>query len=335
MSITQAIFPGLAPDQTYNRLLTPVRSPKWNWKETMTWNNKRQQAVNGRVVVVKYWPNPLWKWEYTYGYVKDRTFEGNPFYTPLPVPATDFEILKGFYAGTQGGGNEFAYQTPDTLRGGSLEAVQVQPGPTSNSAILSILATGLIVPSQLKLSDTFYATGFTSTATFLNSKNLTVLQIYLQSPGASFFNILVSGSFTYSGGIVGGQTASLVGGQPLAAADANFNVELINTIGSYPSTLVGAPLMNLVTESVQLIDTSTLVVYDGVGGTPSFTLNQPSTVAPYTGYVMTFASAPTVPIRAAFQQYYLCRFSEDTQDYENFMSTVWLAKSVKFDQVRI
>src|ERR1035441_1338380 len=94
MSISLPIFPGLAPGQSYVAPWQPIRAPKWNYKETMTWNNKKQQAVNGRVYVTKYWPNPLWQWEWTYGYIKDNPNDSNPFYL-YPIPATDFEVLKG------------------------------------------------------------------------------------------------------------------------------------------------------------------------------------------------------------------------------------------------
>jgi hypothetical protein len=40
------------------------------------------------------------------------------------------------------------------------------------------------------------------------------------------------------------------------------------------------------------------------------------------------------PIIASYSYYYPCRFSEDTQDYENFMTMLHLCSSVKFDQQR-
>jgi hypothetical protein len=323
MSIPYAIFPGLEPTQSFNALPLPVRSPTWNWKQTAKWSNKRQTATNGRTVVIKYWPNPLWSWEYTYGYIKDNPADSNPFYS-VPIPATDFEILKGFYCGMAGGGNEFAYQPPDAIRGGSFGITSAQ-APVSGEAIVGVSSLG--TPGQIRLGDSWHISGLSS-ATYLNGENGTVTAIN-QAQLLVTLAITTGGTHAFTA-----DSGTAIGGQPLLAADSNNNSELVNTIGSYPTTISATPTVQLVTESVQLIDTGTLTVYAN-GTSVGYSLNQPDTVPNYQGYVMTFGSAPATPIIAQFTYYYLCRFSQDTQEYENFLSMLWMAKSVKFDQMRV
>jgi hypothetical protein len=323
MSIPYSIFPGLQPTQSFTAPVLPVRSPMWTWKQTAKWSNKRQTATNGRTVVIKYWVNPLWSWEFTYGYIKDNPADSNPYYT-VPIPSTDFEILKAFYNGMAGGGDEWAYQPPDSVRGGSFTITSAQ-APVSGEAIVGISNLGL--PGQIRLGDGWHISGL-STATYLNGENGTVTAI---NRAANLVTLAISTGGTHA---LVSDSGTAVGGQPLLAADANNNVELTNTIGSYPTTISATPTTTLVGESVQLIDTSTLTVYAN-GSSVSYTLNQPDTIPPYQGYVMSFSSAPATPITATFTYYYLCRFAQDMQEWENFLTMLWAAKSVKFDQMRI
>jgi len=39
-------------------------------------------------------------------------------------------------------------------------------------------------------------------------------------------------------------------------------------------------------------------------------------------------------ITASFDYAFVCRFLEDSQDFENFMQNLWAAKSVKFRSTR-
>jgi hypothetical protein len=327
MSITYPIFPGLAPAQSYVLPKLPIRSPKWNFKETAKWNNERQQAVNGRLIVIKYWNNPLWSWEWAYGYVKDRPTDSNPFYT-VPIPATDFEVLKGFFNGMQAGGNEFAYQPPDSVRGGNFTITAVQ-APVNGVAILTSSTPQFF--TQIRLGDNAACFGF-SVATWLNGKVGTVIAF---NQSAATITLAVTTGGTHA---LVSDTGTAKCGQSLSAPDANGNVEIVQTVGSYPNTISSSPVTTLVTESVQLMDTSLLTIFDATGTSLSshFTLANPNTVSPYAGYVAQFGSySPTLPISAGMTYYYLSRFSEDTQEYENFMSQLWLCSSVKFEQERI
>jgi hypothetical protein len=119
--------------------------------------------------------------------------------------------------------------------------------------------------------------------------------------------------------------------QALTNPDANNNVELVHQIGGYPYN--GS--MVQVTEAVQVIDNASLIVYANGTPTGAYSLQAANSISPYQGIVLHFTGTPATPITATFNYYYLCRYSEDTQDYENFMAMLWGCSSVKIEQVRI
>jgi hypothetical protein len=65
-------------------------------------------------------------------------------------------------------------------------------------------------------------------------------------------------------------------------------------------------------------------------------VNQPSGWDLSTPNSLVFASAPGsgVPIAATFAYAFQCRFDSDDQDFEEFMSNLWQADSIKFKSVR-
>lgn len=324
MSISFPIFPTLAPGQSYTVPGEPLRGPGWSIKKTPTWSNERQQTTSGRTLVVKYWVNPLWKWEFTYEVMFDNPNFSNGFYT-TPFPATDFEIMQGFFCGMEGQGNEFAYQPPDSVRGGSFTITSVFVG-TVNVAVLGINPS--VPVTRLRLGDSLHITGL-SVVTGLNTENGTVIGIDPVNSKITLSITIATHAFTADSG-------TAVGGQPLSALDASGNVEIVNTIGAYPNTLVASPVINSVVESVQLVDTSTIIIYgNGTNVTGSATFAAADSIAPYQGVVAQFGlTSVATPITASFSYYYLCRFSEDTQEFENFMAMLWKA-TVKIDQVRM
>src|SRR5208282_264164 len=324
MSIAYPIFPTLAPGQSFVVPNQPLRGPGWSIKKTPTWSNQRQTTTSGRTLVVKYWTNPLWKWEFTYEVILDNPNNANSFYT-TPFPATDFEILQGFYCGMEGMGNEFAYQPPDSVRGGSFTITSVVVSP-ANVATLGINPS--VPVTRLRLGDNLYISGL-SVVTALNTENGTVIGI---NPVTNSVTLSIT-STTHASTADSG---TAVGGQPLSLPDGNGNIEMVNTIGSYPNTLIAAPVVDTAVESVQLPDTSTIIIYsNGSNVTGSCTFAAADSISPYQGVVAQFgATSLTAPISASFSYYYLCRFSEDSQEFENFMAMLWKA-TVKIDQVRI
>ncbi len=81
-------------------------------------------------------------------------------------------------------------------------------------------------------------------------------------------------------------------------------------------------------EPVGNIETVTRVSVGGVDTATGWAIAAPNTLA--------FAAAPALgkTVTADFSFSYLCRFGEDKHAYEEFMSSFWSNKSVKFQTVR-
>ena len=82
-------------------------------------------------------------------------------------------------------------------------------------------------------------------------------------------------------------------------------------------------------EPASWVKSLTAVYLDGtVQNSGSYTLSQPNT--------LTFASAPGsgVEITADFSYAFQCRFTSDTNDFEQFMSGLWSVSSLKFRSVK-
>lgn len=80
-------------------------------------------------------------------------------------------------------------------------------------------------------------------------------------------------------------------------------------------------------EPVSYVTSVAKVTINGVA-TTAYSLAAPNTIA--------FATAPAsgASIAASFAYAFQCRFLDDQAEFENFMSGLWRAKSLKFRQVR-
>ena len=331
MSVGYPIFPGFKPGKTYTVPPAPVRSPTWSFKESYKFQNFLQQAVSGRTTVTKYWSNPLRLFEWKYGYIKDNPIDHNSFF-PAAIPSTDFDMLKGFFIGMQGMGNEFAYTPPGYQSGGTWPVTAV----SVTGSLVTFTATGAGTALASKINYPVLALHTAISA--LNNQ-------YMYVVSTSGANTVVC-SFTGASGS-GGTAGCITVGNVLASPDANDNVELTYTTGSYPN-LTGTSYAGTVVpvvESVQLIDPTTLVVYDGNGLNitsdistlaPPNSVTPPSVYAPYVGYVIEFGTftPSALPLTATYNMYFLCRFAEDMQEWDNFMAACWLG-TIKFGQQRI
>lgn len=339
MSLSLPIFPGFQPNQSFTQQPRPMRSPQWNYKKTQTWNNFSQRSVSGRTTTVKYWNNPLWLFEWKFGYLYDDPTNQNSFYSAAPIPSTDFQTLEAFFGYGMGRGNLFAFMPPNSLYGGTYGASGGTVTVANNQVTVSGLPAGTATALASYVGKLIYFYNF-ATATFLNGKYLYLVSV---NTGSN----TITCAITHAAYGPTSDTGTITVGQILAAPDANNNIEIVSSYGAYPS-LTGQTYNNSwtsISESVQLMDTATLVLYDGAGtnitshatiGLPNST-TPPAAYLPYAGYVAQFSTYTILsqPVTASFQFYYNCLFHEDEQEYENWMTMLWMCSTCKFDHVRV
>lgn len=105
-----------------------------------------------------------------------------------------------------------------------------------------------------------------------------------------------------------------VAGQQLGLGDgATTNFQLIRTFGGFIEPIIAPNVVSA-------------VYLAGVAQTPGG-----YSIDAATG-LLTFTTAPAAgaPVTADFSFYFRCRFSEDSMDFEKFMSQLWQAKKVGF-----
>lgn len=328
------VLPVLASGQSTIPPVGGVRGPGWSIKKNPTYFNILQQASSGRTTVVTLARNPQWHWEFTFEVILDDPNKANPFFT-IPLPATDLEQLTSFYSSVQGSGT-FAYQPPDSARGGSFKATSVY---VPVDGLASITTDGSVPVTYLRLGDILVGSGFT-TATYLNGATATVVGI---NPliNAYTVSLITSGTHPFTS-----DSGKMQGGQPVTVDGNNF-CELVNTIGSYPLTITGSPATSMTVEAIQLIDKDTFGFYANGAFFPNYRITKDYSlsgralyvtkgqgVAPYQGITVQFNSVPPAPVTATYNYYYLCKFSEDTQDYQNFITLLWSCSSLKIQQTK-
>lgn len=322
-SISYPIFPTLLAGQFYDLPGQPVRGPGWSFKKTQTWNNERQRVASGRQYTVKYWKNPLWKFEIKYDVILDDPSNNSPYFAPA-IPATDFEQIQSFFYGMQGQGIEFAFQPPDSIRGGAYTILASWVKQANEPIIYLDPAVSV---TRLKLGDTLNTSGMSGFG-WTGSFPVVSVDSYTNSVG-----IFVSGAGVQA---YRAETGTARGGQTLGNTDGNHNIQIVNSIGYYPVQATSpTPAFNSsAVEAVQLLDPTSITIYVGatnLNGT--YTLAPANTIPGYQGIVAQFPSAYGA-LYASYQYWYICRFEADSQEYENFLTTLWQGV-VKLDQVRI
>lgn len=86
-----------------------VRGITWNVDREEQWSTLKQQAQNGRFVRFPNWQQPLWRFVFRWGYIKDKPDDmvpGNVY--------TDLRTLWGDVLSFQGQAKDFFYQPDDT-----------------------------------------------------------------------------------------------------------------------------------------------------------------------------------------------------------------------------
>jgi uncharacterized protein (TIGR02217 family) len=117
-----------------------------------------------------------------------------------------------------------------------------------------------------------------------------------------------------------------VTGQAIATGDgATTAFPIVRNFGGFSEKLLAA--INQ-TGNALLVYLNGVLQTSGVGTASQFGFSG-------LGDTITFAAAPAegAAITASFSYYFLCHFTDDTMDLENFMYQLWQAKQVKFESV--
>jgi hypothetical protein len=87
-----------------------ARGLGWSVIRTPQFSTIINESASGRRIRLPLWKNPLWTFQFTYGYMWDdpaNIGSGNTY--------TDFQTLVGFFLQMQGQGQDFAYQPADSV----------------------------------------------------------------------------------------------------------------------------------------------------------------------------------------------------------------------------
>ena len=114
-------------------------------------------------------------------------------------------------------------------------------------------------------------------------------------------------------------------------SDPDFNTAVGQGIGAGDGTTVVFPFYRVFggqVEPVSWVTAVSAIYLDGVAQASGWTVG---------GNTIAFAAAPAsgVMISADFTYGFVCRFLEDSIDFEEFMDNLWRLKSLKFRQVRL
>jgi uncharacterized protein (TIGR02217 family) len=149
--------------------------------------------------------------------------------------------------------------------------------------------------------------GLSSSAAFpgLGDESLqSLMGLYLQSAGQF-------GTFLYTD-----PTDNAAAGQPIGTGDGTTTAfTFMRTLGGF-------------IEPVSWVTAVDSVFLNGIAQPSGWSLSQPNTLS--------FSSAPGngAVIAAAFSFAFVCRFLDDQNDFEEFMSGLWTMQSLKFRSVK-
>lgn len=103
--------------------------------------------------------------------------------------------------------------------------------------------------------------------------------------------------------------------------DSTGNAQLVHYIGNFA-------------EPVQEVNGTNIQVFFNGVLQPAPTIGQPSSIAPYLGYVIQNCPAGQT-VTASFNYFYRCQLTEDKYDLEEFMFRLYELKKISIQQVRL
>lgn len=272
----------------------------WSTHKKPKFNSLISPQQSGKEVRSAQYVYPIWEFNLEYDYLPDNTLGNNP----------DVETLLGFFLQRQGSFDSFLFQDPtDFIVGGGSQATG---DGTSLQFPISRTLGGFLEPvcqlDQTLLND--FAAGAVNTGT-----NAIAATAHGMTTGTG--PVLV----TNTGGAL--PTGLLhVDSYWIIAVDANhykFASSLANAMAGTPVTLSATGSgTNAVNRDIAVYDNGTLL------DKTAYSILAPNqllfAVAPAAGHAIT----------ADFQFFFVCRFLDDQQDYENFANKLWQLQKCDF-----
>jgi hypothetical protein len=87
-------------------------------------------------------------------------------------------------------------------------------------------------------------------------------------------------------------------------------------------------------EPVGYVSAIDAVYWNGVAQVGNWALANPTAAVPYPNLTFTSAPGAGVVVSADFNWQFVCCFSQDSLEFEQFMGKLWMLKSMKFESVR-
>lgn len=277
-----------------------LRGLGWSVHKKPMFRTKISEHVSGREVRASFMQYPLWDFELTFEFLKDS------------VDEQDLNDIMGFYLKQLGRFNAWLYKDPNDYH-----AVAQQFGVGDGVTLEYLAMRGL---------GGFYEPvgqfNFDVLATFLASSvdiMTETVDINTDALPTGYGPIKLTTSGTLPTGLLSTKNYWIINaGNGLVKFALSKALALAGTAVNL--TAIGSGT-NTIANSVAVYDNGTLV-------DPSdYTLVAPNRIL--------FDVAPTVAhvLTADFDYYFQCRFSEDQQDYENFMFQLWTLQECTFRSI--
>lgn len=301
--IAEALIP--VPDGPFmsNAVFPALKGLTWTVHKAPGFMTLTAKHSSGRQTRSALMANPIWTFTLTYEFLADRT-----------SGLTDLKTLLGFFLARQGAFDTFLYQdasTPDFCLTGATMATA--DGVTLQWPLVRAMSSFEEPIGQL---DTTVLASFANTAV---------------NTGTNLVNVANHGLTADVGPVAISTTGTVPGGLSvnttywLAVPDANhfgFATSKANAIAGTLITLTSQGTgTHKVARDIAVYDNGTLL------DKTSYSITMPNQL------VFVVAPSAAHAITADFQFFYVCHFTTDSQDYEEFASRLWTLQKCEFESI--
>lgn len=274
-----------------------LRGQKWDIKKNPAFNVATRKSTSGRTTTTAYQQYPNWNFELSYDWVPDLAGVGSGY------ADTDLRTLQGFFLQMGGSSQAWLFHDKDDFH-----------------VVGGAISTGDAVTLQWPFFRAFG--GF---AEPVGQIDLSVLETFPSSAvntGTNAINVTAHGLTTGQGPLFAANTG---GALPtgLVALTSYWAIRVDADHFQLASSLANAMALTPITLSAAGSGTDT--VSKGVAVYNNGTLQGPAAYTITLPNQLVFGSAPAAghAITADFDFWFVCRFTDDTTDFNQFVSKLW------------